>query len=114
LIYFSLQSFFLSNSFFLQKIMQTRRQSDTTPNKNNTQQQHKIHTQITLFGLLRKSRNSSATTTTTNSAAATVYCLLFPQGKAQNHKKHYGDLFLYAKSLHKLESITNSLYHTLS
>jgi hypothetical protein len=65
--------------------MQTRRQSDTTPNKNNAQQQHKIHTQITLFGLLRKSRNSSATTTT-NSAAATVYCLLFPK-KSPKPKK---------------------------
>jgi hypothetical protein len=69
----------------LQKIIQTRRQSDTTPNENNTQQQHKIHTQITLFGLLRKSRNSSATTTT-NSAPAAVYCLLFPKKKPKPTK----------------------------
>jgi hypothetical protein len=95
--------------------MQTRRQSDTTPNKNNTQQQHKIHTQITLFGLLRKSRNSSATTTT-NSAAATVYCLLFPKEKPKT-KKNTMEIYFSIQNLcinwnqSRTLSITRSLDH---
>lgn len=82
---------------------------------NPKSKQHKIHIQITLFGLLRKFRNSSATTTT-NSAAATVYCLLFPKKKPKTTKNTM-EIYFSTQNLcinwnqSRTLSITRSLDH---